>query len=138
VRGRVHDIKTLKAALGVEANPPPPSRSITLTLDFLVNSRYSAFVADFGELDSWRRDVGREENRQDRGGDGRDIAFEKRYSISEIVELWGLSEKTIRRIIAGEPDVLEWGHDEPRFKRVYRTLRIPESVLQRVHRRIEH
>ncbi len=85
---------------------------------------------------SWRRNVGREENRQDRGGDARDIAFEKHYSISEIVELWGLSEKTIRRIFAGEPDVLEWGHDEQRFKRAYRTLRIPESVLQRVHRRI--
>ena len=48
---------------------------------------------------SWRRNVGREENRQDRGGDARDIAFEKHYSISEIVELWGLSEKTIRRIL---------------------------------------
>ena len=85
---------------------------------------------------SWRRNVGREENRPGRDGDVRDIAFEKHYSISEIVELWGLSEKTIRRIFAGEPDVLEWGHDELRFKRAYRTLRIPESVLQRVHRRI--
>ncbi len=84
---------------------------------------------------SWRRNVGREENRLGRDGDVRDIAFEKHYSISEIVELWGLSEKTIRRIFAGEPDVLEC-HEEQRFKRAYRTLRIPESVLQRVHRRI--
>jgi hypothetical protein len=84
----------------------------------------------------WRRDEGREDNRQARDGGVRDIAFEKHYSISEIVELWGLSEKTIRRIFAGEPDIVEWGHEEQRFKRAYRTLRIPESVLQRVHRRI--
>ncbi len=85
---------------------------------------------------SWRRRIGGKGNIEERAGDVRDIAFEKHYSIAEIVALWGLSEKTIRRIFAGEPDVLEWGHDEQRFKRAYRTLRIPESVLQRVHRRI--
>jgi predicted transcriptional regulator len=85
---------------------------------------------------SWRMGAGRKEDIEDQGGDVHDIAFEKHYSIAEIVELWGLSEKTIRRIFAGEPDVLEWGHEEQRFKRAYRTLRIPESVLQRVHRRM--
>jgi hypothetical protein len=64
------------------------------------------------------------------------IALERHYSIAEIVELWGLSEKTIRRIFSSEPGVVTWGHEEQRFKRAYKTLRVPESVLQRVHRRI--
>jgi len=49
-----------------------------------------------------------------------DPAFERHYSVAELVELWGLSEKTVRRIFWGEPGVLEWGHDEERFK--YRDL----------------
>jgi hypothetical protein len=36
----------------------------------------------------------------------------------------------------GEPGVVEWGGEETRFKRAYKTMRIPESVLQRVHRRL--
>jgi AraC-like DNA-binding protein len=65
-----------------------------------------------------------------------DLAFERHYSIAEIVDLWGLSEKTVRRIFGTEEGVLEWGHDEQRFRRSYKTLRIPESVVQRVHRRM--
>lgn len=65
-----------------------------------------------------------------------DLALERHYSVGEIVKLWGLSAKTVRRIFADEPDVILWGHEEERFKRAYRTLRVPESVLQRVHRRI--
>jgi len=67
-----------------------------------------------------------------------DLAFERHYSVTEIVELWGLSEKTVRRIFSGEPGVLELGRDEERFKRAYKTLRIPESVVQRVHRRMRN
>jgi hypothetical protein len=65
-----------------------------------------------------------------------DLALERHYSVAEIVQMWGLSEKTIRRIFADEPDVLDYSHPEMRFKRGYRTLRIPESVVQRVHRRM--
>jgi len=66
----------------------------------------------------------------------RDLALEKHYSVSELAQLWGLSEKSIRRIFFNEPGVVKWGHDESRFKRAYMTLRIPESVVQRVHRRM--
>ena len=65
-----------------------------------------------------------------------DLALEKHYSVAELVELWGLSEKTIRRMFVSEPGVVKWGREETRFKRAYITLRIPESVVQRVHRRI--
>lgn len=63
-------------------------------------------------------------------------ALEKHYSVTEIAKLWGLSENTIRRMFTGEPGVVEWGGEETRFKRAYKTMRIPESVLQRVHRRL--
>jgi transcriptional regulator GlxA family with amidase domain len=65
-----------------------------------------------------------------------DLALEKHYSVSELAQLWGLSEKSIRRIFAHEPGVIKWGHDDSRFKRAYVTLRIPESVIQRVHRKM--
>jgi hypothetical protein len=65
-----------------------------------------------------------------------DPALEKHYSVIEVAKLWGLSENTIRRMFTGEPGVVEWGSEESRFKRAYKTMRIPESVLQRVHRRL--
>jgi TPP-dependent 2-oxoacid decarboxylase len=47
-----------------------------------------------------------------------------------------LSEKTIRRMFEREPGVLCWGKSETRFRRGYRTLRIPETVMLRVHRQL--
>jgi len=64
------------------------------------------------------------------------VAFEKHYCVSEVAELWGLSERTIRRIFNDEPGVIKWENAETRFKRGYTTLRIPESVVQRVHRKL--
>ena len=64
------------------------------------------------------------------------VAFEKHYCVSEVAELWGLSERTIRRIFTDEPGVIKWENAETRFKRGYTTLRIPESVVQRVHRKL--
>ena len=64
------------------------------------------------------------------------VAFERHYSVGEVAELWGLSERTIRRIFGNEPGVFKWESVETRFKRGYTTLRIPESVVQRVHRKL--
>lgn len=65
-----------------------------------------------------------------------DICRERHYSVAELAELWNLSENTIRRMFENEPDVLQWGTTEGRFKRRYRTLRIPERVVLRVHRQL--
>ena len=62
------------------------------------------------------------------------LGLERHYSVGEIAERWGLSEKTIRRMFENEEGVLQWGRPETRRKRGYITLRIPESVLLRVHR----
>jgi transcriptional regulator GlxA family with amidase domain len=63
------------------------------------------------------------------------LAFERHYTVAEIAKMWALSEKTIQRMFEDEPDVLQWGSPETRRKRGYQTLRIPESVLLRVHRK---
>ena len=65
-----------------------------------------------------------------------DLANEKHYSIIEIAELWALSEKTVRRIFEREPGVIHWSTEEKLHKRGYRTLRVPETVLHRVHRKL--
>ena len=61
---------------------------------------------------------------------------ERHYSVSEIAALWKLSQDAVRKIFHDEPGVLVLGGQETTNKRRYTTLRIPESVLQRVHRRL--
>ncbi len=65
-------------------------------------------------------------------------ATERHYSVSEIAKIWNLSEKSVRRIFDKEPGVLRWGSKEKLHKRGYTTLRIPETVVARVHRRLQH
>ena len=62
-----------------------------------------------------------------------EISTEKHYSVTELATRWNLSETTIRRMFENEPGVIVWGAGEARSKRKYRTLRIPESVVVRVH-----
>ena len=61
---------------------------------------------------------------------------ERHYSVAEIAETWNLSREVIRKLFEGEPGVLVIGNDATRSKRGYHTLRIPESVMERVHRRM--
>ena len=59
------------------------------------------------------------------------------YTVGEIASLWRLSVDTIRRLFEGEPDVLVIEAQKPRFgRRRYSTLRIPQFVVERVHRRL--
>ena len=60
---------------------------------------------------------------------------EQHFSVAEIAERWSLSEDTVRRLFENEPGVLVLEPSRSRFsRRRYRTLRIPESVVERVHR----
>jgi len=68
-------------------------------------------------------------------GAAQDFA-QRHYTVAEIAQLWELSADFVRRIFSNEPGVLVLG-DEPRpGTRRYRTLRIPESVVARVHKRL--
>lgn len=46
------------------------------------------------------------------------------YSVPEIAALWGISEKTVRRLFEGEEGVLCWGHSGTLRKRRYHSLRV--------------
>jgi len=59
------------------------------------------------------------------------------FTVAEIGSLWKLSEDTVRRLFEKEPDVLVIGNQKPGFSRRHRmTLRIPDFVVERVHRRL--
>jgi hypothetical protein len=61
---------------------------------------------------------------------------ERHYAVAEIAALWNLSSDAVRKLFQDEPGVLVLGGQGAAHKRRYTTLRIPESVLQRVHRRM--
>jgi hypothetical protein len=58
------------------------------------------------------------------------------YTIEEIAEMWAISKDTVRRLFVNEPGVLVIGKPFSKYRRSYRTLRIPHSVLIRVHARL--
>jgi len=62
---------------------------------------------------------------------------ERHYAPAEVAGIWGLSVDSVRRLFGYEPGVLVI--DSGRLsanKRRYRTLRILQSVLDCVHRRM--
>jgi len=61
---------------------------------------------------------------------------ERHYAVIEVAEMWNLSPDKVRELFAHEPGVLVIGERNPRHKRRYLTLRIPQTVLQRVHNRL--
>jgi len=64
-----------------------------------------------------------------------ETTFERHYSVDELAELWGMSDDFVRRLFLNEPGVVVFFKHRP-GRRTYRTLRIPESVAQRVHRQM--
>jgi hypothetical protein len=63
-------------------------------------------------------------------------ALEKHYSVEDVCKLWGFSDKTVKKIFMDEQGVLRIGRPSSSTRRGYETLRIPESVLLRVHARL--
>lgn len=66
-----------------------------------------------------------------------DAVTERHFSPEQIGEMWSLSSDTARRLFEHEPGVLVIERKRSRARR-YRTLRIPESVAARVHRRLSN
>jgi transcriptional regulator GlxA family with amidase domain len=63
-------------------------------------------------------------------------ALEQHFSVPQIAKMWALSEDSIRRIFRDEPGVVRLDSPERLKKRGYLTMRIPHSVVQRVHERL--
>jgi hypothetical protein len=64
-------------------------------------------------------------------------AFERHYTVAQLSKLWIFSESTIRRLFIKEPGVITIAHQPTRVRRGYTSLRIPERIAQRVHRRLQ-
>lgn len=63
----------------------------------------------------------------------------RHYTVAEIAQMWHLSADAVRKIFEGEPGVLSIGESRSTGrKRRYVTLRIPEDVAERVHRRLQY
>lgn len=60
-------------------------------------------------------------------------ASERHYSVLEVAELWKLCPDSVRAIFKNTPGVIRINRPATRKKRKYVTLRIPQSVLDRVH-----
>jgi hypothetical protein len=63
------------------------------------------------------------------------VSAERHYTVAEIAEMWNLSTDAVRRLFCNEPGVLSLGRTPSVSRRRYTTLRIPQSVLERVHRK---
>jgi hypothetical protein len=62
---------------------------------------------------------------------------ERHYTVAEIATMWNLSSDAARRMFENEQGVLVLGDNHlSSRKRRYTTLRIPASVVERVHRRL--
>ena len=64
------------------------------------------------------------------------LAGERHFTPDELATLWNVSPETVRSIFRNEPGVLKIGDKGTRHKRGYITLRIPEEVVERVHKRL--
>jgi hypothetical protein len=71
---------------------------------------------------------------QELGGDN--PALERHFSVQQIAEMWNFCENSVRALFKNEPGVVQIERPRSRWKRGYSTLRIPQSVLERVHRRM--
>jgi predicted glycosyltransferase len=61
-------------------------------------------------------------------------ALEKHYTVSQVAELWNVSGETVRKAFRNEPGVLCTKLPSlNKRKRQNVSLRIPESVVVRVH-----
>jgi hypothetical protein len=65
-----------------------------------------------------------------------EVAIERHFSPTELAKAWGVSVETVRSIFRLEPGVLKIGKTGTKYRRGYFTLRIPEQVAERVHRRL--
>jgi transcriptional regulator GlxA family with amidase domain len=63
---------------------------------------------------------------------------ENHYSVEQLAEQWNVSRDTVRRMFLDEPGVLVIARPTKKYRRPHRTLRIPQSVAERVYRRLQN
>jgi hypothetical protein len=63
--------------------------------------------------------------------------LERHFTVAELSKRWFFSENTIRRLFSQEPGVVRVARPQTRSKRGYTSMRIPERIAERVHRRLQ-
>ena len=66
------------------------------------------------------------------------VESERHFTAKEVAEAWNLSQDTIYRLFVNEPGVLLLVSEKKKYRRTRRTLRIPESIKNRVYRRLQN
>jgi hypothetical protein len=64
------------------------------------------------------------------------VMVEHHYSTAELADVWNVSQDTVVRMFESEPGVLIFENPSRSSDRRRRTIRIPESVAERVYRRL--
>jgi len=64
-------------------------------------------------------------------------SMERHFTVAELSKRWFFSENTIRRLFSEEPGVVRIARPQTRSKRGYTSIRIPERIAERVHRRLQ-
>jgi hypothetical protein len=62
---------------------------------------------------------------------------ERHFTVAELSKRWFFSANTIRRLFSQEPGVVRIARPQTRSKRGYTSIRIPERIAERVHRRLQ-
>lgn len=62
---------------------------------------------------------------------------ERHFTVAELSRRWFFSQNTIRRLFNSEPGVVRIARPRTRTKRGYTSIRIPERIAERVHRRLQ-
>ena len=70
--------------------------------------------------------------------DIQDLVAERHWSPAEVAEKWGLGPATIRRLFRDEPGVVVIARPAKKNRQQHRTIRIPQTILERVHRRLQN
>jgi hypothetical protein len=65
-------------------------------------------------------------------------ALERHYTVPQIAKIWCMSNDTVRSLFRDEPGVIKFGTEETRYKRPYISIRVPESVMFKVHSKIKN
>lgn len=66
------------------------------------------------------------------------VESERHFTAKEVAEAWNLSQDTIYRLFVNEPGVLLLVSEKKKYRRTRRTLRIPESIKNRVYGRLQN
>jgi hypothetical protein len=65
------------------------------------------------------------------------IPIERHFTATDVADMWKFDVETIRRLFDDEPGMVVLQTPIKKGKRPYRTIRIPQTVLDRVHRRLQ-